>query len=308
MCAPTPAVPIEARASPLVAALPQTAVSFGQQGMTTGSRHTGADLLKLNIPAPKLIISDKTDWKTLPTRVRAFVRDVQHVFSLAPWGSSDEARCLFLSQALVEHAKDWYDQWSLARKQYTSAEVLANLVLRFAPQIQSFEEEARVKLRQLSYRMTASDTVPAYQSRFEALLSDIPHITEGERVFSFRQGLTEALASACAIDKDNQPFVSYAALVVHALGAEHRTLATRQTRAAIRSNTAAVQLAEDAVMMENDRPPPTPRAPAALYVERAPMKKSGKTYGLSASYGLSVQRGFGPLGHVGTHLDEGLYK
>ncbi len=81
--------------------------------------------------------------------------------------------------------------------------------------------------------------------------------------------------------------MSYDDLVLHALGEERRALATRQTRAAIRSNTAALQLVDEDDLMEVAAPPPkTGRRPphsaptAALAVARQPLKhhspKSGK--------------------------------
>jgi hypothetical protein len=79
-------------------------------------------------------------------------------------------------------------------------------------------------------------------------------ITEGERLFAFRSGLSEGLAAACAVDRANLPFVSYDDLVLHALGEERRALAIRQARAAIRSNTAALQLVDEDDAMADAQP------------------------------------------------------
>ncbi len=107
-------------------------------------------------------------------QTKAFVRDVLKVFALAQWGACDDARCLFLSQAMVGIVKSWFDTWSLATKTYTTNDILVHLLRRFAPQIQSLEEDARLKLQKLSFRMREGETVIAYQSRFEALSTDIP--------------------------------------------------------------------------------------------------------------------------------------
>ncbi len=54
---------------------------------------------------------------------------------------------------MVGTAKTWFDTWSLATKTYTARDILVQLLRRFAPQIQSLEEDARLKLRNLTYRM-----------------------------------------------------------------------------------------------------------------------------------------------------------
>ena len=196
-----PAAVLEARASPAAAPPPVAAVSFGLRDPTTGSQPASAELLKLTVQTPKLTIDEKTDAKAIPVRAKAFVRDVLRVFALVPWGGNDAACCLFLSQAMVGIAKTWFDTWSLAKKTYTAQEVLVQVLRRFAPQIQSLEEDARQKLSSLSYRMLSGETVVSYQSRFEALITDVPLMTEGERLFAFRRGLSEALATACAVDR-----------------------------------------------------------------------------------------------------------
>ncbi|GIL85094.1 hypothetical protein Vretifemale_13726 [Volvox reticuliferus] len=238
-------------------------------------------MLKLAIPTPKLNIDEKSDVKTTPVCVRAFVRDVVKLFALVAWGQIDEARCLFLSQALSGQAKMWFDSWSLATKEYTSNHVIVQLIQRFAPQIQSLEEEARLKLYQLMYCMTPGESIAAYRSCFEALITDIPSITEGELLFAFRQGLTESLHAACTVDNLNQPFKKYSDLVQHALGEERRIVATRQARAAIRSNAVAAQSVEGDVEMVNAAGPSTSRPPhgaptAALAVNHPEMKKKGR--------------------------------
>ncbi len=156
---------------------------------------------------------------------------------------------------MIGVAKTWFDTWSLATKTYTTRDILVQLLRHFAPQIQSLEEDARLKLRNLTYRMLVGENVVTYQSRFEALITDIPMITEGERLFAFRSGLSEGLAAACAVNRANLPFVSYDDLVLHALGEERRALATRQAHTAIRSNTAALQLVDEDDAMDDALPP-----------------------------------------------------
>jgi hypothetical protein len=265
---------LEARASPAVVASPLVPVSFGMRGPTALSQSAGAELVKLTVQTPKLVIDDKTDPKTIPVQTKAFVRDVLKVFALAQWGVCDDARCLFLSQALVGIAKSWFDTWSLATKTYTTNDILVHLQRRFAPQIQSLEEDARLKLQKLSFRMREVETVIAYQSRFEAVITDIPTITEGERLFAFRSGLNEVLAAACAVDRANLPFVSYDDLVLHALGEERRLLATRQTRSAIRSNAALLQSADADLTDSEPEPTAVGRRPprSALALVRPPTK------------------------------------
>jgi hypothetical protein len=52
--------------------------------------------------------------------------------------------------------------------------------------------------------VSEGETVIAYQTRFEALTTDIPTITEGERLFVFRSGLSEVLAAACAVARPSE--------------------------------------------------------------------------------------------------------
>jgi hypothetical protein len=73
----------EARASPAVVTLPYAPVSLGMRGPTALSQPAGAELVKLTVQTPKLIIDDTTDPETIPVKTKAFVRDVLKVFALA---------------------------------------------------------------------------------------------------------------------------------------------------------------------------------------------------------------------------------
>jgi hypothetical protein len=52
---------LEARASPAVVASPLVPVSLGMRGPTALSQSTGAELVKLTVQTPNLVIDDKTD-------------------------------------------------------------------------------------------------------------------------------------------------------------------------------------------------------------------------------------------------------
>ncbi|GIL57111.1 hypothetical protein Vafri_12314, partial [Volvox africanus] len=101
----------------------------------------------------------------------------------------------------------------------------AALLARFAPEVQPRDVEARNALASGSYRMRSNETVPSYQSRFEALVTPIADLSEGDRIFWFQRGLSEALAGECAIDLMGRKFQSYVDLVRFAHGAEMRILA-----------------------------------------------------------------------------------
>jgi hypothetical protein len=196
------------------------------------------------------------------------------LFDVASWGSSDAYRRLHLANAFEGEVRAWYDEWSLSRPSFTSDELVDNLLLTFAPMIRSAEQEARLKLTSKSYAMRAGESVSAYRSRFEAVLADIPTASQNERMFWFGFGLTERLASLCASDHAGQDFTSYSALVQFAIGQEARALAARQTRTALRSNSAARQ-------DDRDEPaaPPAKKAkvarPAACQAAAAPGASRG---------------------------------
>ena len=155
-----------------------------------------------------LNLDERLDTKKASARVRSFLRDVRLFFSVVSWGRHESSCLLFMSQALRGIAKLWYDEWSLSQpaSRLTVQSVIDALTVRFAPQIQTLETEARYRLRDLSFRMTSGETVAAYQSRLEAILSEIPSVTEEERRFWFLEGLSATLAPACASDFHGRPF------------------------------------------------------------------------------------------------------
>ncbi len=88
---------LDARASPAVVASPVVPISFGMRGPTALSQSAWAELVKLTMRTPKRVIDDNIDPKTIPVQTKAFVPDAWKVTV----GSCDDARCLFLSQAMV---------------------------------------------------------------------------------------------------------------------------------------------------------------------------------------------------------------
>ncbi|GIL56927.1 hypothetical protein Vafri_12212 [Volvox africanus] len=150
--------------------------------------NSAAELPRVSLPTPVLLLDDKLDAKKTSARVRAFIRDVNLFFGVIPWGRDQRSCCLFLSQALRGNAKVWYDEWSLSQTQLTVESILDNLRIRFAPQILSVEQEARQKLADKSFYMRAGENVPAYHARLEALVQDIPDIHPREKLFGFNKG------------------------------------------------------------------------------------------------------------------------
>lgn len=196
-------------------------------------------------------------------------------------GHLDHMRCLFLATALEGAAKTWHDSWTTARETYTSDELLTALLDQFAPQILSREDEARHKLASGKHRMRTGESVAAYRSRFEALVSVIPSLTDSERRFWFHQGLSADLAGDCAADTNGRTFSTYSQLVQYALGVETRLLAKKlaekQTRPSARLNAVAVQEPSDMSEGE-DAPPAGPkqrRAPSVAAAAAAPAAKGG---------------------------------
>ena len=198
---------------------------------------------KIVIPAPKLDIpvDGKFEARVTSDKVRAFVRDVRKYFAVAKGARADETRCLFLTHALSGRAKSWHDEWTLARETYDSDQLLAALLVRFAPQIQSQAVVARNKLASGAYCMRKSETVSAYQSRFEALLTSIPEFSDGDRMFWFQRGLSEALFKRCLTDHLGRSFPSYDALVMHALGKETKDYTQKFSPGAVRFNSLRAQ-------------------------------------------------------------------
>ncbi|GFR42481.1 hypothetical protein Agub_g3391, partial [Astrephomene gubernaculifera] len=111
------------------------------------------EVLKVDVPVPKLNLDDRIEARDIPVRTRAFIRDIHRYFELVRGGHLDSVRCLCLANVLEGRAKRWHDEWTLARTTYTSRELLDALLVRFAPQIRSRETEARQKLASGRYRM-----------------------------------------------------------------------------------------------------------------------------------------------------------
>ena len=222
-----------------------------------------AEVIRISIPSPKLTIpvDGKPDPRTASDNTRAFVRDVKKYFALVKGGNVDEVRCLFLSNALAGRAKTWHDEWTLARGSYSSDELLAALLVRFAPQIQSRATSARNKLASGAYVMRKSETVCAYQNRFDALLTSIPDCTENDRIFWFHRGLSESLSKRCATDHLGRNFLSYNALVVHALGKETKDYTQKHSSsAAVRFNFLRAQGTPSEDDSDEAPEPPTKRS------------------------------------------------
>lgn len=209
-------------------------------------RDFSAEVIPISIPVPKLNIpfDAKFDPRAAADRTRAFVRDVRKYLTMVKGGHVDEVRCLFLATALEGRAKTWHDEWTLARGTYTSEDLLHALLTRFAPQMQPLEMEARQKLISGLYRMRVKETVAAFQSRFEALLTNIPTATDQERFFWFWQGLSEELFAQTATDDRGVAPQTYAELIALALGRETAAFSAKQARSALRFNFVSPQAAD----------------------------------------------------------------
>ncbi|GIL49112.1 hypothetical protein Vafri_5587, partial [Volvox africanus] len=227
--AAVPASPVPVTPVPVVPAIPDTVAST-EAGPSTLPSAASREEVRVSIPTPVLDIEAKEDVRRLPSKVRAFIRNCEHLFSLTSWGSRDGGRCLFLTNALKGKAKEWLDDWAMHRRTYTSAELLLALEARFAPQVTSRDTEARQKLSSRSYRMRPSETVAAYQSRFEAILTDVESPSDPEKIFWFHSGLSDSLIGVCASDLSGNPFKDYQALVRYALSQETRQTAARNVR------------------------------------------------------------------------------
>ncbi|GLI61252.1 hypothetical protein VaNZ11_003560 [Volvox africanus] len=190
--------------------------------------------MKLTIPVPKLNISAdekaKNSGHSVADRTRAYVRDARQYLQAVHGGGCDSIKCLFVGNTLEGVAKDWYDEWTTARDKYTFDNLIDALLARFATEVRSRGNEARKMLAQGTYHMRPHETVPAYQSRFEALITPIVNFPEEDRIFWFHHGLTESLARWCATDLSGIPFQSYDALVAFARGAEVRHLAGKDVK------------------------------------------------------------------------------
>ena len=227
------------------------------------------DHVSLKLPVPQLNVAAKEDPAVVASRARAFVRDIKAYLSLARWSDNDSACVICIAGSLLGEARKWYDDWSLARTEYTPTELLAAIEARFAPRVRSRAVEARERLGTKLYAQNVGESVATYQSRFEALCSAIPDFTQGERVFWFTLGLLPELAAECAVDHLGQEFADYSVLIQHALGEERRLLAANQTRH--RSSAPkflAVQADEDHLKVEPPEAPSVPHAAATAPVQK----------------------------------------
>ena len=235
-------------------------VGGGVPGATDSARDgdSGSRGIKVPISPPELNLDGLKSQQQI-LRARAFLRDLKRYFAVAEWGSKDEARCVYIAGALKGSAKTWYDDWSLSvGDSFTSEQLLKAIRDRFAPVILSLSEEARNKLSMRRYGMRGDkEAVAAYLTRFNALVTPIHDITTSERIYWFRTGLTEKLASKCARDTDGHPFTCFNRLVQHALNCESKKAAGAFAAASsLRLNFA--QAADDAGM-ETDEEAPAPK-------------------------------------------------
>ena len=228
----------------------QSGAAEGKAGVTSshglGPSSAEDEVMHFTVPAPKLNIAHdvkaRESGQNTAERTRAFVRDAKQYLQLVRGGTTEPFRCLFLSNSLEGAAKQWYDSWTNARETYTSDELFAALLARFSPEVQPRDVEARQKLASGVHRMRLGESVPAYRTRFEALVTPIAEFTEGERMFWFQRGLSEELAGQCATDLSGRTFDSYSELVQFALGAELRSLARREAEKHVRSSLRAFSL------------------------------------------------------------------
>ncbi|EFJ40577.1 hypothetical protein VOLCADRAFT_99601 [Volvox carteri f. nagariensis] len=271
-----------------------------ERGLPAGASD---EVIRITIPVPRLNIPAEIKLSELSRevapRVRAFVRDVRKYFDFVRGGNHDSIRCLFLANALEGAAKTWHDDWTNARLQYTSEQLLDALLIRFAPQIQTRELEALEKLAAGQHQMRANETVAAYHSRFEALIAPIPDLREVDRIFWFIRGLSSEFSGECATDHDGKPFQEYAKLVQHTLGVEARQLAKlrsqAQTRVLLRAST-AVQDPAPIITDDGDLPAPEVRPRAATVA-------AGRNTARQASGAGESNRG--RRGRGGKHRDKG---
>ncbi|GIL54592.1 hypothetical protein Vafri_10337 [Volvox africanus] len=156
--AAVPASPVPVTPVPVVPAVPDT-VASSEAGPSTLPSAASREEVRVSMPTPVLDIEAKEDVRRLPSKVRSFIRNCEHLFSPTSWGSWYGGRCLFLTNALKGKAKEWLDDWAMHRWTYTSAELLLALEARFAPQVTSRDTEARQELSSRSYRMRPSETV-----------------------------------------------------------------------------------------------------------------------------------------------------
>ncbi|GLI70903.1 hypothetical protein VaNZ11_015929 [Volvox africanus] len=125
----------------------------------------GDELMGLSIPVPKLCISHEVKQRNVERSTayatRAYLRDVRMYLQLVHNGDRDDVRCLFVRNTLEGMAKTWYDQWTIARENFTFDELTVALLARFAPEVQ-LRIEAYQTLVRGSYRMRSNEMIPAY--------------------------------------------------------------------------------------------------------------------------------------------------
>ncbi|GLI66497.1 hypothetical protein VaNZ11_010305, partial [Volvox africanus] len=140
------------------------------------------EVMKLTIPVPKLNISAdekaKNSGHSVADWTRAYVRDARQYLQAVHGRGCDSIKCLFVGNTLEGVAKDWYDEWTTARGKYTFDNLIDALLARFATEVRSGGNKARKTQAQGTYHMRPHETVPAYQSRFEALITPIVNFPE----------------------------------------------------------------------------------------------------------------------------------
>ena len=142
---------------------------------------SGAPPVQVRLPAPELDVRENVAVDA--AKIRAFLRDVRTFLGLAPWGANIDAVRLFLGSTLKGAAQVWYLDWAESMGAYTIDQWCGAVEQRFAPQLRSRATEARAKLSEGKHRQHPGQAVAAYTSAFEALLQNIPDVTEGERIF-----------------------------------------------------------------------------------------------------------------------------
>ena len=85
--------------------------------------HGEDEVVRLNIPVPRLVIPDDVKLGGLggeiSNRTRVYVRDIHKYLTFARGGDRDAIRCLFVGSTLEGAAKRWYDDWTLVRENFT---------------------------------------------------------------------------------------------------------------------------------------------------------------------------------------------
>ncbi|PNH02260.1 hypothetical protein TSOC_011779 [Tetrabaena socialis] len=215
------------------------AIAVLQQAAGMLAGHAAEGGIRVSFPTPKLDVPSGTTPD--PEHVRAFVADVRAYFGVAGWGENPTAQKLFLSGSLYGEAKRWHVTWTRAFPGYTMDQVFDALLTRFAPAVHTRAYEARQSLLGGHLRQQANEAVATFAGRFEALLQDLPELSEGDRVFHFRSALLPYLREQCAVSPTFEDHRTYAELRQHALGVEKQYLARADERLALKSKDPTIR-------------------------------------------------------------------